>query len=618
MQKFKMKTITNLTIFFGLLSITNVHAQYEYERYQRHQLAEAEAPQIQTEEEATPQPPTVQDKRVLVPSLKGLIIAGEGRMPPEYVVRSTRGVEFYRSMQSIAEGDREALRRCLEKQFLEEVITFETLEMMKRDISRFYRKNGQALVMVSIPEQDVTDGVVTIVVVESRLGVVNILGSCWFPCELYRCAIGADGGDIIYNRSIEGDIAWLNRSNWRKVNAIYKPGREIGTTDIDIIVRDERPFNAYIGADNTGFKVTDETRLFFGFQWGNVFGWDHTLVYQSTFNPTWSKFWAQTLHYTAPIPCLRHVLVLFGGYSHTKAKNCFLPANVHSGKSWQVSGRYVIPQLPLRAFLQDWEVGVDWKRTNTDLVIGRRPVSKTNATILQLVGAWKGRADFCNNHIRTDVEVYLQPWTFGHTMTHRAYNPLRPGAALHYLYVNAFLHYLWNDPRTLMGLDIKLRGQVTSAPLLPIEMLGLGGVYSVRGYEERAVNVDNGVIFNFEVRLPKWAIFGRMRSFAGSDDGLSFIAFFDMGAGHLRKAISAEKIASVNSPQPCCPPEPCNTGGDGQPSDYFLAGIGPGFRYDMGHSLHARFDIGFRLTGRQFGTLSNNNVRLHWGVVAAY
>lgn len=616
-----MKTITNLTIF-SLLAITNVHAQYEYERYQRHQMP-SESPQIQSEEEATSKPPTVQDKRVLVQSLKGLIIAGDGRLPPEYVIRATHGVEFYRSMQSINESDREYLRSCLEKKYLDGVVTFEKLEAMKRDISQFYRRSGQALVMVTIPEQDVTDGVVSIVVIESRLGMINVIGNCWFPEDFYRCNIRLDGSDVIYNREIESDIAWINRNNWRKVNAIYKPGVEPGTTDIDIMVRDERPFNVYIGADNTGFELTDQTRIFFGFQWGNVFGWDHTLVYQSTFSPTWNKFWAQTLHYTAPIPCLRHVLVLFGGYSHTKASNCFLPANVQSGRSGQFSARYVFPQIPVRALLQDAEVGFDWKSTNNDLVVGKIPVSRNDATILQLVGGWKARADYCNNHIRAEAFVYLQPWHFGSSMTRRAYDPLRPGASLCYLYLNAFAHYLWNDPRTLMGLDVKLRGQVSTAALLPIEMLGLGGVYSVRGYEERAINVDDGVIFNFEIRSPKLAICGRMQNFAGANDGLAIIAFFDLGAGHLIKTVTAEEIASygqtASKDNPClsCPREACPRG-EGQPADYFLVGIGPGFRYDIGHWLHARFDIGFPLTGHQFGTFSRHNVRLHWGVIAAY
>ena len=76
-------------------------------------------------------------------------------------------------------------------------------------------------------------------------------------------------GEVIYNKVLETDLAWINRNVWRRATAIYKPGSSYGTTDIEVVVRDEKPLNFYLGADNTGFRVTEYERLFIGLNWGN-------------------------------------------------------------------------------------------------------------------------------------------------------------------------------------------------------------------------------------------------------------------------------------------------------------------------------------------------------------
>lgn len=47
-----------------------------------------------------------------------------------------------------------------------------------------------------------------------------------------------------------------------------------------------------------------------------------------------------------------------------------------------------------------------------------------------------------------------------------------------------------------MAFEARFRGQLASTNLLPSEQMGLGGYNSVRGYLERQVNVDNGLIVN--------------------------------------------------------------------------------------------------------------------------
>jgi hemolysin activation/secretion protein len=53
-----------------------------------------------------------------------------------------------------------------------------------------------------------------------------------------------------------------------------------------------------------------------------------------------------------------------------------------------------------------------------------------------------------------------------------------------------------------MQLFLRLDTQLTTDPLLPLEQIGVGGRFSVRGYRENTLVRDNGLIGSLEVRLP--------------------------------------------------------------------------------------------------------------------
>ena len=70
-----------------------------------------------------------------------------------------------------------------------------------------------------------------------------------------------------------------------------------------------------------------------------------------------------------------------------------------------------------------------------------------------------------------------------------------------------------------------LIGQDTHDALIPGEQFGLGGVYSVRGFEEREISGDRGWEFRGEVWMPPL------------DNGLHLYAFLDTGKIQLTKSV---------------------------------------------------------------------------------
>ena len=81
------------------------------------------------------------------------------------------------------------------------------------------------------------------------------------------------------------------------------------------------------------------------------------------------------------------------------------------------------------------------------------------------------------------------------------------------------------DLQLLFRLDI----QLAADPLLPLEQVGVGGRYSVRGYRENQLVRDNALIASLESRIP----LVRNRRWA---DYVQVVPFVDVGRGWNRQA----------------------------------------------------------------------------------
>ncbi|HMJ66768.1 MAG TPA: ShlB/FhaC/HecB family hemolysin secretion/activation protein, partial [Candidatus Binatia bacterium] len=155
------------------------------------------------------------------------------------------------------------------------------------------------------------------------------------------------------------------------------------------------------------------------------------------------------------------------------------------------------------------------------------------------------------------------------------YNATRPGADANYLYFRVIAERATKLP---FGSDwrqepvdsvFSWRAAVTyqwaDSRLLPSEQLGVGGYATVRGYDERLVNGDDGWIINNELRTPAFRI-GNLLGTPRSYDTIQFLAFSDYGAARTPEA------------------------------DFDLVSVGAGLRFTVSTHFQFRFDYGFRLT----------------------
>lgn len=471
--------------------------------------------------------------------------------------------------------------------FLEKPLTPAKVNDVRRAITAYYQAQNFPIVKILVPKQNTSQETLQLLVIEGRVGKLSVKKNCYTSAESVIRWMRIAPCDPIHEPTLIRDLEWLNTNPFRKVNSVLRPGSEVGTTDIDLIVWDRRKLRIYSGADNTGTPLIGRTRWFAGFN-ANLF-FDHTVSFQFTSANRFSELNSYTLQYIAPLPW-RNTLSLFGAYTGVEPRQGVLRSH---GETYQASGRYLIPHWFGRNFGLDqigFEVGFDFKGTNNNLLFGDSPtpILTQFAYIGQFVSSLSMSQSRKNHKVSGVIEVV---WSPGKMLPHQSgvdFGNLRSGATAKYLYTRLSLSWEQNPPHHLRWF-LMGRLQLADANLLPSEQFALGGYNTVRGYDERVVNGDGGVCGNMELRTPSFPVVGHWRS--KMEDSLYFLAFVDVGYAWYREEII------------------------GIPKEQILMGVGPGMRYRISSYLSSRLDLGFPL----YSVVNDpKSPRLHFSAVLSY
>lgn len=519
--------------------------------------------------------------------IKGLLLV---QSPVEKsTIAEQQGVQIH---DLIVPGKVKKLEQVLTTLAIGKPLSPDLLIDIKRTIILYYRSQGHPLVTVSIPQQDITDGVIEVVIIEAKVGKIVCKGNRWFNNKLLQSYLDIEPGDAISNDTLLTDVSWMNRNPFRRSDILFTPGEELGTTDIELITQERFPLRVYAGGDNTGNDATGNLRWFGGFNWGNAFFCDHQLDYQYTSSSDFHKFQAHTIDYTAPLPW-RHVLLMFGGYSTVHPKlsmqnEVFKPFKSY-GHSAQGSARYQIPIGSLyRSGLKEFYGGCDFKNTNNNLeFIGDDtiPIITKIVNLSQLVAGFNCGKETGHHKFSFSVESFWSPGRIFPHQKNANFENLRPEAKNHYVYGKLTVGNVYHFP-SKWAISTLVRGQLADQNLLPSEQYGLGGFNTVRGYNEREVNVDNAFILNIEI----WSF--PIHLFKKITDDLLLLGFVDYALGSNHKILPGEH----------------------QPP--FLLGAGPGLRYAISSYASLRVDWGFKLHKVNFEDPGNSKV--HFGFMASY
>jgi hemolysin activation/secretion protein len=382
--------------------------------------------------------------------------------------------------------------------FLGKPVSMASLTRLRATLYLYYTRHDLPFVSITLPEQDITTGVVQILVIEGNPGEIKIEGARYFSEDLYLSMLRLKPGDPIRKSVIDEDVDWINQNPFRGVGMLVEPGKEPGITNLILRANEQFPLRVYAGHNNGGTDLTGKNRRVFGFNWGNALGLGHQFNYQFTGDSDFDKSLSHGGSYVIPLSW-RHFLSLSGVTSKTESD---LPAPLSAtGRSSQLSLNYEAPLSNIGSYSHTLSGLFDFKKSDNNLEFGGIPVTDNETHILEFGAMYNGILPDSQGVTSFRSWVTYSPGDLSSRNKTEYFSISRAFAEAEYLYAK---FYVSRNQRLPFNSSLILSGEIQFADgnLLGTEQLAFGGAATIRGYDEGEHYGDEGYILKQELRLP--------------------------------------------------------------------------------------------------------------------
>jgi hemolysin activation/secretion protein len=396
--------------------------------------------------------------------------------------------------------------------FKNRTLLTEDLERLRLALTLLYINKGYLTSGAIIPDQDVTFGIITVQIIEGKLTRVDVEGNRWFRSSYLSDRMERGIRTPVTLGPLQEQLQLLQQdSRIERINAELRPGDKQGESVLNVRVADRQPFHAAMEVNNYQSPLVGEFRGIGTLTHDNLTGHGDPL----------SISYGQS---SGAFP------IVYGSYA--------LPLNRYGTTFSPYFRRYDFklieePFTPLNI------------KTNTE-IIGmslRQPIYQTvtDEVALSIIGEHLFTQSFLFNGTPDQMTFNIFPGfqngaatvsalRFAQDWTHRTVDTVlalrsRFSVGLNVLgaTINAnpdtpdgqFFSWLGQSQvikqfgENLLGMQLlgRMDLQVTNSPLFPLEQVGLGGRYTVRGYREVTILRDNAFIASVETRFPllRWA-----------------------------------------------------------------------------------------------------------------
>ncbi len=379
---------------------------------------------------------------------------------------------------------------------------------------------------VSLPPQELDSGIVVLNVATFGVGEVKITGNEHFSTDNIRASLPkVIGGGAPNLREVSRSLAVANQHPHKKLKVTFRDSEQKpDTLDAVVQVKDKRQWNLFGNLNNIGTEETGRTRMQLGGLYSDISGHDDVLTTAVTISPdNVDDVFQFGAFYQVPVYWLSGWLSGFYVKSDVDVGNVqnFFDVSgsgefigVNFKRSLIPVGRY---KHSLTAGLQDRNFDTAISNALTGLVIpGISTVVRSRPVSLRYDGSY--------NWIATSFDFFVdatQNLSFGGHNNDVDYAAVRQVADSHWKVMRFGALVTQHLPRDFLGV-FRLNGQYSREALIPGEQLGFGGERSIRGFDERTVAGDSGLIANLEVWTPPVTQLA----------GVRFLGFLD--AGHKR------------------------------------------------------------------------------------
>jgi hemolysin activation/secretion protein len=389
--------------------------------------------------------------------------------------------------------------------YLGEDKTIADVELARTALEQEYHNAGYLTVLVDIPEQSVSSGIVQLKVTEGSVEKTRVVGSHYFSLNKILAKVPELAvGNVPYFPDLQKQLVDANSVSDLKVTPVLRPGNTLGKLEAELKVEDQLPIHSSIEFNNHASPNTREFRLAGMVRYDNLWQRAHSLSLQVQTAPQRvSEVKVLSGTYLLPIAHSDNKLAIYAVASRSSVAT--LGDMSVLGKGNILGARYVIPLWSREKLFHSLTLGADYKHFLDDTLLagtntGHTPISylpfsaaystnmpdetgmnAANATLNFHFRGIGDRKTDCSGQVTSEFEC-------------KRYN-----AKPDYFYLRGGIERTQNLPKGMV-LFGKLDGQLASGPLISNEQFTAGGADSVRGYYESEQAGDDGAHATLELR----------------------------------------------------------------------------------------------------------------------
>lgn len=375
-------------------------------------------------------------------------------------------------------------------------VSFEELQTLRQELTLYYVNRGHINSGVVIPDQKVTDGAVTLKIVEGVLTEIKIEGNEYFRQAYIRDRLALATRPPVNVNELQRALQLLQQDpRLRRINAEFLPGIMPGESNLKVRIEEERPFKAIFSLSNSRSPSVGPYRGELMLAHQNLSGRGDVL--EGRFGLTEGTGDA-SLSYAVPVNARDTALkVHFRKTENTVVEETFERLDIESrSEAYGLTLSHLLYKTPEQElkFALTGEV-----IRNMTFLLGQ-PFSFTEAadnvthlTVLRFSQEWVTRS-------QTEVIAARSIFSFGIDAFEATVNTKGADGKFMAWAGQIQLMRQLSDAGALLILKTDMR--FAGNPLLPMEMFSVGGMNSVRGYRENQLVRDNGIVSSLEFRLP--------------------------------------------------------------------------------------------------------------------
>ncbi len=429
-----------------------------------------------------------------------------------------------------------------------EQVTVADVVGMANMVTDFYQQRGYISTIAYLPPQKVQDGNIHIMIMEGKYGDIKVTGNKWEKDKYLKNAYLTDKyieeGKLLNVRDIQESLREINATGYMKGQVALTDNEESAEfTNLELNIADRFPLDFDFRWDDMGTTTTGLNRAIFFAGTYNLTGHGDQLYSTTTLA---KHSIGQGVFYSIPIAKTKEAKLNLGySYSGAEVGGDLKMLDIES-KSHNFFGSVSRRLVKTDNYKLYGDIGLDIRDTKTTFGALRgfdykykSRTAKVNLTNIK--DDFYGKTFF---NVGTGVGIPGMGGTdeFWAGVSKRDKSVPNNNSVR----VMANAARLQALPFRSTGI-FQVGGQWANRALLPSEKMSVGGMTSVRGYEESTFISDYGMTASAEVRFP--IPFLRMvlpEKLHFIDDSIRLAAFYDMGwFGDVKSSDGSDVIMST-------------------------------------------------------------------------